>query len=1164
MDNFINPLLELEEYKQVLISVERYPGPVNIVGPSESQKAHICHAILTHTDNKGIYVAFNEMQARRLYEDFVFFLGEDALFFPTKEVMLYDVNAKSNDAVYQRIAALDRMLAGDYRVVVTSIEAVSHKLVHPGLIKNSIIKIGMDSRIDLDEITRSLVMMGYERVETVERRGEFAVRGGILDVFSIDCDLPVRIELFGDEVDSIRQFDVNTQRSIDSIKNTKIIPAREIIYPPEKKEGIIRAIKEDLAKTGKKNNIFTQKISADIEKLKESSYFAGIDRYIPYIADNPFSIRDYAGENTLVFMDEPVRQEQRLDNLLLENEEVCKGLLEKGHLLPESMRIFFDYNEVYSRLSENKLFLLNTINVDNIASGSSKTYSIPCRLIGSFMGNMDMLCESLSAWKSSKSRTLVLSGTRGRGERLRESLEAKGIESVYIHDLTAPIQPGQVIITHGSLHKGFEYPTIGFAVVSDKEVFGQDRRPAKTSSKHKGRPISVFSELSLGDYVVHQTHGIGQYVGIEKLSVDGAKRDYLKIRYQNSDFLYIPTNQLDLIQKYIGTEGKLPKLNKLGGSDWAKTKSRVKESLRKLAAELIKLYAKRQAMSGFAYSKDTVWQRQFEEQFPYEETEDQLKCIQEIKADMESGRVMDRLLCGDVGFGKTEVAIRAIFKAVMDGKQVAYLVPTTVLAQQQYNSFAERLKDFPVTVDVISRFRTPAQQKKILRDVSSGNIDILVGTHRLLQKDIHFKNLGLLVVDEEQRFGVAHKERIKSLAPGIDVLTLTATPIPRTLHMSLVGIRDISVIEDPPEERYPVQTYVMEYNKDVIKDAIIREIGRGGQVFYLYNRVRSIDMKATQIQALVPDARVAVAHGQMEERQLEDIMLSFIKGDFDILVCTTIIESGLDMPNVNTIIVEDADRMGLAQLYQLRGRVGRSNRLAYAYITYKKDKIVSEIAEKRLQAIKEFTELGSGFKIAMRDMEIRGAGNLLGSEQHGHMDSVGYDMYCRLLDEAVRELKGEPLKREESEITIDINISAYIDDSYISSEGKKIEMYKKIAAIRDAQDVMDIEDELTDRYGDMPEPVRNLIAIAHIKAISASLGITSVTEKDDTVIFQLDDIKSINLEAIGRAAEKYKRRLLFNAGNKPYIAYRIPREQKDVRLENIKILLQDLKSFEVQ
>jgi transcription-repair coupling factor (superfamily II helicase) len=1174
MDHFIDPLLELEEYGPLLSSAKEYVRvlpptgesavPVNITGPSDSQKAHICHALCRHSGRKGIFVAFNEMQARKLYEDFAFFLGEEVLFYPTKEIMLYDVEAKSNDAVYQRLVVLDRLIRDDLTFVVTSVEALSHKLIEPELLRKNTLEIGYDSRIDLEDLVRSMVMMAYERVDSVERHGQFAVRGGIVDIFSIDSDSAFRIELFGDEVDSIRQFDVNTQRSTGRIESVRVLPAREMIYDFEKKGELIGKIKKDLEQAGKKNHSLAQKVHSDLELFKEVSYFPGIDRYIPYIADGSTFLADYAKEDVLIFLDEPARQKQRIDNLLLEHDELCKGLLEKGQLLPQSRRMYFDFEELFSKLEKKKVFYLSTIHADNLTAKNAKVYNIPCRQMGSFQGNLDMLCDSLKSWKQSGNRVLVLSGTRGRGERLRETLDSRGIEAVYMDAVSTQVQPGQVIITHGSLHKGFEYPTIGFVTVSDKEVFGQDRKPAKTSGKHKGRPISLFSELNIGDHVVHQAHGIGQYVGIEKLSVEGVKRDYLKIRYQEGAFLYIPTNQLDLIQKYIGTEGKQPKLNKLGGTDWLKTKNRVKESLRELAEELIKLYAQRQALKGYQYSKDTVWQRQFEEQFPYEETEDQLKCIQEIKEDMELGKLMDRLLCGDVGYGKTEVAIRAIFKAAMDGKQVAYLVPTTVLAQQQYNSFAERLKDFPVTVEVISRFRSPAEQKRILKDVKSGNVDILVGTHRLLQKDIHFKDLGLLVIDEEQRFGVTHKERLKNLTPGVGVLTLTATPIPRTLHMSLVGIRDISVIEDPPEERYPVQTYVMEYNRDVIKDAIIRELGRKGQVFYLYNRVRTIDIRASEIQAMVPDARVAVAHGQMDERQLEDIMLSFIKGEFDVLVCTTIIESGLDMPNVNTIIVEDADRMGLAQLYQLRGRVGRSNRLAYAYITYKKDKIVAEIAEKRLQAIKEFTELGSGFKIAMRDMEIRGAGNLLGPEQHGHMESVGYDMYCRLLDEAVSELKGEPLKKEEAEITIDINISAYIDDSYIGVEGKKIEMYKKIASIRDAQDAMDIEDELTDRYGELPEPVRNLMGIALIKALAASLGFTSVSEKNDTVTFQLASVKNINFQAIGRAADKYKRQLLFNAGLNPYLAYRILPGQKAKLLDNIKIVLQDLKSFEVQ
>ncbi len=1164
MINFTAPLLELEEYRDMLASIRSYARPVSLTGPSESQKAHVSYALCSHCGSKGIFVAFNEMHARRLYEDFVFFMGEDVVFFPSKEIMLYDVEAKSYDTVYQRLAAIDRISRGDYSFVVTSVEALSHKMIKPEIFRQYVTEIDQYTRIDMEELVLRLVVSAYERVESVERKGQFAVRGGILDVFPVDSENAVRMEFFGDEIDSIRWFDANTQRSTGRVERIRILPAREMIFDRDKKDKIIKAVKNDLLSAGKKSQGLSRKIEADLERFRESWYFPGIDRYISYIADEPAFLTDYAGDGVIVFMDEPARQEQRLENLLLEHEEICKALLEKGMLMPQCFDMFFDYTSVFNNVTRKKTVYLNTVNPDSIASRGSMVFSIPCRIIGSFQGSMDMLAESMAAWKRDKNRILLLSGTRGRGERLRESLAEKGLEAVYTDQAVEPVQPGQIVITRGSLNKGFEYPSIGFVVISDKEVFGQDRKKqAKSHGRHKGRPISFFTELEIGDYVVHQAHGIGQYVGMEKLSVEGVKKDYLKIRYQEGAFLYIPTNQMDLIQKYIGSEGKTPKVSKLGGTDWIKTKNRVRESLKELAAELIKLYAQRSAIKGYRYSPDTVWQKQFEEQFPYEETEDQLKCIEEIKADMESDKVMDRLLCGDVGYGKTEVAIRAIFKAVMDGRQVAYLVPTTVLAQQQYNSFVERLKDFPVSVGMISRFRTQSEQKKILKDVKAGNIDVLVGTHRLLQKDIRFKNLGLLVIDEEQRFGVQHKERLKNLVPGVDVLTLTATPIPRTLHMSLSGIRDISVIEDPPDERYPVQTYVMEYNRDVIKDAIIRELGRKGQVFYLYNRVRTIDMRAAEIQAMVPEARVATAHGQMDERQLEDIMFSFIKGEFDVLVCTTIIESGLDMPNVNTIIVEDADRMGLAQLYQLRGRVGRSNRLAYAYITYKKDKIVSEAAEKRLQAIKEFTELGSGFKIAMRDMEIRGAGNLLGPEQHGHMESVGYDMYCRLLDEAVRELKGEPLLREEAETAIDINVDAYIDDSYIGAESRRIEMYKKIAAIQNEDDAADIEDELTDRYGDLPGPVRNLIKIALIKALARSLGFSSASEKNDTIIFSIQDAKKINFQAISKAAEKYRRQLLFNAGASPYLVFRLPPGQGENRLDNIKILLQDLKSFEV-
>lgn len=1172
MNYLIDPLFEIEEYNEILKSLKSYSIPISISGPSDSQKVHISCGICRHLGQKGIFIAFNEMQARRMYEDFSFFLGDDVLFLPAKEIMMHDVEAKSNDAIFQRLRVLDRIIEGSYSFLVTSAEAVSQKLMSRQLFESCVLKFSPGGKVDLTVLLQKLVEMGYERVNAVEAAGQFAIRGGIIDIFPVNLDYAVRVELFHDEIDSVRKFDTLSQRSIDKIDNARVIPAREVIYLPENRDAIIGRIEDDLADQIRKirnrdNSGYAKqlkdKIKSDIERLQSDYYFTGVDRYIPYIIEGPAVVTDYTGSSALVFFDEPSRFRQRVENILLEHHETCKNLTEKGMLLPGSQEIFFDYESLVNKLADNKIICLNTINAGNDSFKTRKNYSIPSRLMGSYQGHVDLLSEDIRNWKVKKNRVIVLSGTRGRGERLSETLHSEGIEAVYSEDVEARIQPGQVVVTRGSLNKGFEYPSIGLVIVSDKEVFGQARKLKKPASKNKGSKISFFTDLSPGDYVVHQAHGIGQYVGIETLVVENVKRDYLKIRYQEGDFLYIPTNQLDLIQKYIGSEGKTPRVNKLGGTDWARTKKKVKESLKELAGELIKLYAQRQSVKGFAFSKDMVWQGQFEELFPYEETEDQLRCIEEIKRDMESGRVMDRLLCGDVGYGKTEVAIRAVFKAVMDGKQVAYLVPTTVLAQQHYNNFKERMKDFPVTVEVISRFRTQSDQRRILKDIKSGHIDIIIGTHRLIQKDIQFKDLGLLVVDEEQRFGVTHKERLKNIKPNVDVLTLTATPIPRTLHMSLVGIRDISVIEDPPEERYPVQTYVMEYNRDVIRDAIIREMSRNGQVFYLYNRVRSIDIKAMEVQALVSDARIGVAHGQMDERQLEDIMLAFLNGEYDILVCTTIIESGLDMPNVNTIIVEDADRMGLAQLYQLRGRVGRSNRLAYAYITYKKDKVVSEVAEKRLQAIKEFTEFGSGFKIAMRDMEIRGAGNLLGPEQHGHMESVGYDMYCRLLDEAVKELKGEPATDEGDDISIDINVSAYIDGEYISAESQKIEMYKKIASIGSEQDVLDIEDELTDRYGDLPEPVRNLLSIAHIKVLARQIGFSSITEKNESIIFQLGAGKHINIGAIGALTAKYRRQLLFNAGSSPYLMYKISGIGKDKLLENIKIVLQDIKSFEV-
>lgn len=1169
MNSLINPLLEMQEYKDILKSIKNCSFPINVTGPADSQKAHICHALCRHGGVKGLFITYNEMQARKMHEDFSFFMGNEAVLFPNKEIILHDVEAKSYDEIFQRLTMLDRILSGDYSIIVTSAEAAAHKLSPVKDFLANVIKIGQGDKVNLSALPARLVAMGYERVVSVEGKGQFSIRGGIIDIFAVNNEYASRIELFDDEVDSVRSFDVASQRSVNNLSIVRIIPAKEAMYRPEDKEQIIKQIEADLSRHIKKPEVMGSsdyikqikgKINSGIEAFRSNYYFPGMDKYIPYIISEPANLLDYArsGGCGMIFADQPERLGQRLNNIALEHYEGCKALMEKGYILPKSCEVFFEPEDIIDRIENGNAVTLNTLPAQGDRLKPAVSFSIPSKSVSMYSGHTDLLMDDIKNWMKGKSRIIILSGLRPRGERLSLALSEKGIEAPYVDDSDYELVQGQAIVTKGNLNKGFEYPSIGLAVVSDKEVFSHDKKLRKTSAKKQGSKIKMFTDLSVGDFVVHQAHGIGQYVGIEKLTVENIKKDYLKIRYQEGGYLYIPTNQLDLIQKYIGSDGKTPKMNKLGGLEWSKAKSRVKESLRELAGELVKLYAQRQSLKGFAFSKDTIWQNQLEELFPYEETGDQLKCIEEIKEDMESERPMDRLLCGDVGYGKTEVAIRAVFKAVMDGKQVAYLVPTTVLAQQQYNNFKERIKDFPVSVDVVSRFRTRPEQKQILKGVKSGNIDILIGTHRLLQKDIQFKDLGLLVVDEEQRFGVSHKERLKNIRPNVDVLTLTATPIPRTLHMSLVGIRDISVIEDPPEERYPVQTYVMEHNAEVIRDAVVRELGRNGQVFYLYNRVRSIQMKAAEIQQLIPDARVAVAHGQMDEGQLEDIMFSFIKGEYDILVCTTIIESGLDMPNVNTIIVEDADRMGLSQLYQLRGRVGRSNRLAYAYITYRRDKVLSEIAEKRLQAIKEFTEFGSGFKIAMRDLEIRGAGNLLGPEQHGHMESVGYDMYCRLLDEAVRELKGEVFEPDEDEISIDINVNAYIDDMYIKTESQKIEMYKKIASIANEQDVIDIEDELMDRYGEIPQPVKNLLQIASLKALAKVCGFISIQERGALVLLQYKNSGCVNLDILGKLMDKYKRRLIFTASNTPYITFKTSDINRQNLLGNIKILLQDI------
>lgn len=1144
MDFLLEPLLEMEEYNAVRNALCDKRGPIEVVGPSDSQKAHFVAGIIRHSSQKGLFVAFNELQAIRMHRDFQLFFGEDALLFPAREITLLDIAARSNDAERLRLKAMERMVQGKYKVIVTSIEALALRTLPRQEYEKLILEVKPGMVMDTDRVIRQLTLLGYEHSERVEGRGQFSVRGGIIDVFPSDFETAVRIDFFDNEVDSVRMFDCETQRSIDSIDRIRIIPAREVVFREESIGGICDEIKKSLTRHSKRNNGgktvqgLTQRVEGDLERFRDQSDFPGIDAYIPFIFKGKGTISEYL-EDVSFFIDEPLRVRQRLENRILEYQEDCRSLLVKGEILPEATDHYYHIDDIEKELYGKSTLLMSVLSSNKV--WAAKTYEIQAKQLSSYHGHFNLMGEDILKWKNEHMKVIVLSGLKGRGERLSENFSKNDIHAPYA-DIPKEIKAGSVIITKGALEKGFIYPAIGLVVVAGGEFSASEKNKVSTRKRKikEGSKISAFTDLKVGDFVVHEVHGIGQYVGIEQVNAAGVIRDYIKIRYQAEGFLYIPTDQLSYIQKYIGSDGKAPKLNKLGGSEWTRVKNKVKQSLMLLAEELVKLYAKRETAQGTAYSPDTVWQRQFEDMFPFEETEDQLKAAEEIKEDMEKIRPMDRLLCGDVGYGKTEVAVRAVFKAVMDGKQVAYLCPTTVLAQQQYQNFIERMRDFPVSIDVMSRFRSKAEQKESVKAIGEGKIDVVVGTHRILSKDINIPKLGLLVVDEEQRFGVKHKERIKELSPDIDVLTLTATPIPRTLHMSLTGIRDISILETPPEERYPVQTYVMEYDEGVVDDAIMREVARGGQVFYLYNTVRTINIHADRLRKRMPDVSFAVAHGQMHETELEDIMQAFITGHYDVLVCTTIIESGLDMPNVNTMIIENAERLGLSQLYQIRGRVGRSNKLGYAYITYKKDRVLPEYAEKRLQAIKEFTEFGSGFKIAMRDLEIRGAGNLLGPEQHGHMESVGYDMYCKLLEEAVKEIQGEEIKdASASEAVIELDVSAFIDTSYIRAEESRVELYRKILEISSEEDAIDVKDEIMDRFGELPNETDTLIDIARIKAMASDLGMSSVSLKNGVVTFTYRKSEHFNVAAIGELISTYNNRISINASASPSIALKV-------------------------
>ncbi len=1163
MQNLIMPLDELEVFEQAKRHLKYNKTHMNISGLVDSQVSHFIHGLFQ--DENKVIIAPNERKAKEIVEDLQFYEGERILLYPAKDLIFYSADVHSNDITKARMQVIKRLLDKEKTTLVMSIEALVDPLLPIETLRERVKHIEVGSIIDLKFWIEELVYMGYERVDLCESHGQFAVRGGLIDIFPMDLDYILRIELFGDEVDSIRRVNSETQRTIKNIEEATIMPAREIVVSKSQIQTAVKRIQKDYETVYKQFKAedkleeareLTKAKERLLEKVEYLGNFNGIETNIYYYYERTATILDYIDQPQMIIV-EPTHVDERVKGMEHEYHDSMQTRLEKGHLLPTQMKIGGRIHGLIQEIGAYQTTMLSSLFHTKRVLDYEENLQLNGKSINVYHQNFDLMIKDIKYYLKQRYKLVLITASLTRSKRLNEMLNEHDVPSYIIQSGNAPLVEGHIGIAHGHLHKGFEYPDIRFAVITESDMANTKKKRKKRRKFDKGSKIDHFTDLRVGDYIVHEHHGVGVFQGIETIEIDGISKDFIKINYRDNGSLYIATSQLDAIQKYIGAEGKGPKLNKLGTQEWKKTKAKVRGAVEELATELIELYAKREHSKGHQYSTDTLWQREFEEMFPYEETDDQLTAIEDAKNDMESTRIMDRLICGDVGYGKTEIAIRAAFKAVQDSKQVVYLVPTTILAQQHYNNFVQRMKDFPVRIDMMSRFRTKKEQGETLDGLERGLVDIVIGTHRLVSKDVKFKDLGLLIVDEEQRFGVAHKERIKQMKDDVDVLTLTATPIPRTLHMSMIGIRDMSVLEEPPHERQPIQTYVLEHDDELIKDAIYREISREGQVYYVYNRVKDIDEVALKIGKMVPEANVAFAHGQMSERELEDIMVDFINGDIDVLVATTIIETGLDIQNVNTIIIQDADHMGLSQLYQLRGRVGRSNRLAYAYLTYKRDKVLQEYAEKRLKAIKEFTEFGSGFRIAMRDLEIRGAGNILGQRQHGHMDAVGYDLYCKLLEEAVMKQKGEKVT-ESFETSIDLPIDAYIPPYYIPDEVQKIDSYKKIASIIKEEDMEDIFDELVDRYGDLPQPVMNLLDIAYVKSMAQSIGVTSIVYKNHSVILEVKADADIDPVGIMEAMNKDQKHRRFTVNERPYFTILLQKKEKMDMLSYIKSLLHDL------
>lgn len=1172
METLFAPLGELEEYDQLIRGIKQGEFPVQLIGCMDTQESHMIYG--TGRDKRiRLVITHNEVRAKELVEDLKLY-DHDVMYYPAKDFIFYSADVHGQAIVKERLKVIKRLLEKEPLTVVTTLDGGMDYCLPFERYQENRIHVAEEEILDLEEFKKNLVAIGYENTGQVQKEGEFSVRGGIVDVFPLTEECPYRIELWGDEVDGIRRIDVESQRSVETVSEIEIYPATEIFLEEDRiLEGMHRMEEEmqtcvrRFEEEGKKEEAsrLRQSVANFRETYEVYHGLVNLESYVSYFTKDVSSFFDYfKGEDVCVYLDEPARCIEKGEAVEYEFRESMVSRLEKGYILPGQMEVLFSLPVLLKKLSELPLLLMTALDMKVKEFNVRHKYNFQIQAAPSYNNNFSLLAKDILRLKKNGYRVLVLSASGTRAERLCQDLQDYEIPAFYSRDLSHELLPGEVMIGKGTLRKGFEYPNLRFVVMTEGDIFGGVKKKRKKRVKrYEGAAIHSFNDLKIGDYVVHENHGLGIYEGIEKIEVDHITKDYLKVAYAGGSNLYIPATSLEVLQKYAGSDAaKVPKLNKLNSPEWKKTKTRVKGAVKEIAQELVDLYAKRQAKQGHAFEKDTVWQREFEEVFPYEETEDQLHAIEDTKKDMESIKAMDRLICGDVGYGKTEIAIRAAFKAVMDGKQVAVLVPTTILAGQHYNTFVQRMRDYSVEVGMLSRLRTPKENRETVEKLRKGAIDIVIGTHRLLAKDVVYKDLGLLIVDEEQRFGVTHKEKLKQLKNDIDVLTLTATPIPRTLHMSLVGIRDMSVLEEPPVDRMPIQTFVMEKNDEIVREAILRELGRGGQVYYVYNRVANMDIIAGEVQKLVPEAIVAYAHGQMNERELERTMFAFVNGEIDVLVSTTIVETGLDIPNVNTIIIDEADKLGLSQLYQLRGRVGRSNRTAYAFLMYKRDKMLKEVAEKRLAAIKEFTELGSGFKISMRDLEIRGAGNLLGARQHGHMEAVGYDLYCKMLNEAVKRLKGEKVENDEFETNIDLKMDAFIPVDYIPNEFQKLDVYKRIAEIETEPERDDMVDELIDRFGEPPQSVCNLLEIALLKAKAHDAYITAIVEKANQIRITMFPQAKVATDKIPDLLAAYQGKLRFVPETTPYFVYQQKEEPLLRQLSELVNEMQKIKEEE--